>query len=111
MHTRMALEMFFKAYAALKGLLTESEAKKIGHHLERGLTKMIYISGLGHLESVRPQLSIYPDISDRYKAQMILKSDLWKGFQLAQMMGAIVVRQFSDYDALSEFERSISNDN
>lgn len=109
MGARMATEMFFKAYAGLKGLLSEGEARGISHHLDRGLDKMIDISGFSYLESVRSSLSIYPDISDRYKAQSMSKPDLWKAFQLAQMIGALVARQFSDYDVLSSVEQEIAS--
>lgn len=109
MDSRMAIEMFLKAYAALNGLLTEKEAMKISHHLDLGLDKMIKISGLKYLDSIRAGLSIYPSVSDRYKAQTMSKPDLWKAFQLAQMVGAMVSRQFSGYDALSHIEQVIAS--
>jgi hypothetical protein len=109
MDARMAIEMFFKAYAGLKDLLTEKEARGISHHLEQGLDKMIDISGFNYLNSVRSSLSIYPEISDRYKAQNMSKPDLWKAFQLAQMIGGLVTRQFSGYDTISSIEQVIAS--
>lgn len=108
MDARMTVEMFFKAYAGLKNLLTEKEAMKISHHLDKGLDKVIDISGYKYLNFLKPRLSIYPDISDRYKAQTMSKPELWQAFQLAQMIGALVMRQFSEYDALSDIEQAIS---
>jgi hypothetical protein len=109
MDARMALEMFFKAYAGLKNLLTEREAMKISHHLDKGLDKMIDISGYEYLRFLKPRLSIFPDISDRYKAQSMSKPELWQAFQLAQMIGALVTRQFSEYDVLSDVEQAIDS--
>jgi len=107
MDSRMAVEMFFKSYAALHNSLTEKEAKRISHCLEEGLEKMIYLTGQQKLEELRPKLAVYPEISNRYKAQTLERTDLWTGFHTAQTIGAIVTRQFSDYNILSDIEKEI----
>lgn len=109
MDARLAVEMFFKAYAGLNGQLAEKEAMRMSHHLEKGLKKMVDVSGDHSLAELEPKLSIFPEISDRYKAQTMSNGELWECFQLAQHIGALVLRNFSGYDALSDIKRAISS--
>lgn len=107
MDARLAVEMFFKAYAGLKGQLDKNEAMNISHHLEKGLRKMVDISGDQSLEELKPRLGVFPAIADRYKAQTMSNAELWDCFRLAQHIGALVLRHFSDYDALSDIKLAI----
>jgi len=99
---RMAVEMFFKAYIALKQGLTERQAKSIGHDLNKGLDKFIEVSGYSHWESIRNKLSIFPEIHDRYKEQDVTLGRLWGGFSLAQSIGALTIRAHTDRNMLEQ---------
>lgn len=101
---RLAVEMFFKSYIALKNGLTEKEAKSIGHNLNKGLNKFIEVSGYGHWEEIREKLDVFPEIHERYKPQDIPLRQLWNGFVIAQSLGAVIVRENTDRDILGQNE-------
>lgn len=102
LNCRMALEIFFKAYIALKNGLSQSDAKTIGHNLNKGLDKFIEVSGLKDWERRRQLLSVFPDIHERYKEQDITFQRLWDGYSLAHSMGAVIIREFTDRNTLQQ---------
>lgn len=99
---RMALEMFFKAYVALKNGLTQSEAKTIGHNLNKGLDKFIEVSGLNDWEKTRQFLSLFPDVHERYKEQDINFQRLWKSYALVHSLGAVIIRELTDRNMIQQ---------
>jgi hypothetical protein len=92
---RLAVEMFFKSYIALKKGLSEKEAKSISHNLNTGLDKFIEASGYDHWEKARETLTIFPEIHDRYKPQEIPLKQLWEGFSLAQSLGEVIIEEYT----------------
>jgi len=102
LNCRMALEIFFKSYVALKNGLTQNEAKAIGHNLNKGLDKFIEVSGLNDWERTRQFLSVFPDIHERYKEQDITFQRLWDGYSFAHSVGAVIVREFTDRNTLQQ---------
>ncbi|HCG8892418.1 TPA: hypothetical protein NKX69_000057 [Vibrio parahaemolyticus] len=102
LNCRMALEIFFKSYVALKNGLTQSEAKAIGHNLNKGLDKFIEASGFDDWESTRQLLSVFPDIHERYKEQDITFRKLWDGYSLAHSLGAVIIREFTDRNTIQQ---------
>ncbi|MFA6063382.1 MAG: hypothetical protein WC736_12390 [Gallionella sp.] len=102
LNCRMALEIFFKSYIALKNGLTQSEAKAIGHNLNKGLDRFIEVSGLDDWERIRQLLSVFPEIHERYKEQDITFQRLWDGYSLAHSVGAVIVREFTDRNTLQQ---------
>ncbi|MBM9616706.1 hypothetical protein JWJ90_20800 [Desulfobulbus rhabdoformis] len=100
LNCRMALEIFFKSYVALKNGLTQSEAKAIGHNLNKGVDRFIEASGLNDWERTRQLLSVFPEIHERYKEQDITFQRLWDGYSLAHSVGAVIVREFTDRNTL-----------
>lgn len=102
LNCRMALEIFFKSYIALKKGLTQSGAKAIGHNLNKGLDRFIEVSGLDDWERTRQLLSVFPEIHERYKAQDITFRRLWDGYSLAHSVGAVIVREFTDRNTLQQ---------
>lgn len=99
---RMAVEIFFKSFIALKGKLTEKQAKAIGHDLNKGLDKFIEESGYAHWEVMRSKLSNFPDIHERYNKQEVPLSLLWNGFAMAQSLGATIIREHTDRNMLGQ---------
>jgi len=102
LNCRMALEIFFKSFIALKSGLTENQAKSIGHDLNKGLDKFIEVSGLKEWEKTRNLLTVFPDIHERYKEQDITLKKLWDGYSFAQSMGALIIREFTDRNTLEQ---------
>lgn len=103
---RLAVEIFFKSYIALKNGLTEKEAKSISHNLKNGFDKFIEVSGFKHWESLREELDIFPEIQERYKPQDIPLKQLWNSFIIAQSLGAVIVREYTDRDILGQKNNS-----
>ncbi|MFZ2300839.1 MAG: hypothetical protein WAW10_03095 [Gallionella sp.] len=99
---RMAVEIFFKSFIALKGKLTEKQAKAIGHDLNRGLDKFIEVSGYAHWEEVRSKLSNFPAIHERYNKQEVPLDLLWDGFAMAQSLGTVIIREYTDRNMLGQ---------
>ena len=99
---RMAVEIFLKSYIALKKGLTETQAKAIGHDLNKAFDKFIEASGCDHWKAVRSKLSVFPAIAERYKEQDISHDRLWDGFAMAQSIGALIVREHTDRNMLEQ---------
>lgn len=102
LNCRMALEIFFKSYVALKTGLSESEARAIGHNLNKGLDKFIEASGFNGWEETRDLLKVFPEIHERYKKQDITFQRLWDGYSFAHSVGAVITREFTDRNMLEQ---------
>ncbi len=102
MTCRMAVEIFFKAYIALKKGLSETEAKSIGHDLNKGLDKFIEVSGFKNWESIRNKLAQFPAINERYAEQDIPVDKLWDGFCVAQALGTVIIREYIERNTLEQ---------
>lgn len=102
LNCRMALEIFFKSYVALKVGLTENQAKSIGHNLNNGLDRFIAASGFDHWEKVRSKLSVFPGIHERYKEQDVTFNKLWDGYSFVQSIGTVIIREFTDRNTLEQ---------
>lgn len=102
LNCRMALEIFFKSYIALKKGLSKSQAKSIGHDLNKGLNRFIETSGLTRWDKTRHLLAVFPDIHERYKEQEITLKRLWDGYSFAQSLGALIIREFTDRNTLAQ---------
>lgn len=100
---RMATEIFLKAFVALKGELTEAEAKnQLGHNLNKVFDKFIDVSGYRHWQPVREKLTVFPDIHERYSEQEISLEKLWSGFAIAQSLGALIVREYTERNTIGQ---------
>jgi hypothetical protein len=96
---RMATEMFLKAFLAYKAGLTEKEAKdKLGHDLVKALDRCLAIDPKLELVAVRPELSCFPEVGERYKGTEKTPGHLWHGYGVAQFTGATVVRSLTGRD-------------
>lgn len=97
---RMATEMFLKTFLANKTGLTDAEARrKISHDLEKALDKCLAIDSTSELAAIRPELSVFPEIHERYKGTDKTLRDLWCGYRVAQFTGVTVIRSLSGRDA------------
>jgi hypothetical protein len=103
LNLRLAVEIFFKSFIALKVVLTDKEARKIGHDLYAGLDRFIEVSGYHHLESCRPKLSVFPEfIGGRYKEQKVTSENLWTALVVAQSFGTLTVREHTSRNTIEQ---------
>ena len=93
---RMATEMFIKSFLALSRGLSQEEAKSIGHDLETGLKELISASGLTNWQPIIDKLEVFPPIADRYREQSVSSSSLADAFAIAQSLGAVTTREFTN---------------
>jgi hypothetical protein len=97
--SRMATEMFLKAFLASKAGLTDEEARhKIGHNLEKALNMCLAVDKNSELQVIRSGLSLFPEIADRYKGTDKTPIELWHGYGIAQVTGTTVVRSLTGRD-------------
>lgn len=94
--SRMATEMFLKSYLALNNKLTDNQAKKLGHNLEKSFDKFLTIAKNDKWIQLKPLLKIYPDVNSRYDTDSFTNEELWKAFSIAHTLGIVVVREFTD---------------
>lgn len=102
LNCRMAVEIFLKAFIALKVGLTENQAVAIGHNLNKGFDKFIEVSGFTHWKPVRDRLSIFPEVRARYEPQEVPLNLLWEGFTIAQSLGVTSIREHTDRNTLEQ---------
>lgn len=99
---RMATELFLKAYIALKSGLSQKQAKRLGHDLEKAFDKFVEVSGYTFWAPLRSSLAVYPPIQARYDEQDLSPGSVWKGFQLAQSIGTVSVREHTCRNTLGQ---------
>ncbi|WP_283789740.1 hypothetical protein QNI23_004420 [Bermanella sp. WJH001] len=102
MNCRMATEMLLKSFICLKEGLSETQAKKLGHDLSKLLDKFIDCSGYDHLKKIKPLLSVFPSIHERYSEQTATHAKIFDAYCFAQSIGALIAREFTDRDTLSQ---------
>lgn len=103
LNSRMALEMFIKSFIALKIGLSENEARRIGHDLKAAFNKFIEVSGYSHLMGIETKLNLFPNVNDRYRAQEANHSQLFEAYAIAQSIGTVLTRKFTDINSLPQF--------
>ena len=102
--SRMAVEIFQKAYLSIKDTsFTDNEARKLSHHLDKGLEQCINV-GLAELSSVKNNLGIFPDIADRYSGEEKTFGELWNAYKIAQFIATTIVRDLTGRDSRSSFK-------
>lgn len=97
---RMAVEMFLKAILVINdNSWDEKKLKnKISHDLIKAIDGCINVTGSQELKNLKSLLSFFPDIQERYQGKTRKNADLWQAYALAQGVGAIFTRMFSDRD-------------
>lgn len=103
---RMAVEIFLKAFVALKAGLTEKEARDLGHNLQKSFDRFMAISGYTHWEKVKDKLALFPQIHERYSEQEMPLSRVWEGFTMAQSFGTLIIREYTDRNTTEQILRS-----
>lgn len=99
---RMAIEIFLKAYIALKEGLTEKQAKNFNHNLEKCFDRFVEVSGYSEWAQLKSKLKIFPPIQDRYSKQSVPMRAVWEGFAFAQSVGTMIVREKTGRNTVSQ---------
>lgn len=99
--SRMVTEMFLKAYLAVNSLMTENDAKRIGHDLDEALNRCLALTPRSELRSLVSKLNIFPDVSHRYKGGEQPLGILWRAYEIAQFTGTTVCRSLTGRDVRS----------
>lgn len=100
MSSRMAAEIHLKAFIALKRGLTEDEAMKFSHHIDKLLQECAKIAPQSDLARIPAAgaLAAFPAIRERYTGANLPPAQLWHAYRTAQCISAAVVRYCSGRD-------------
>lgn len=96
--SRMALEMFLKAFIAAHTGLSDKQARNLGHDLEAALQECVRIEPSSELQELAGQLKIFRPIGARYQALHIPAQDLWRGYAVTLFCAATIVRWLTGRD-------------
>lgn len=107
--SRNALEKFIKAMIGFKVGLTEDRARSLNHNLSKNFAELIRITGYVELEKLQPELNFYPSYADRYAPIQLDKLTQWKCFKMAQLIGAVVVCEFSETNMVRQLIASAAS--
>jgi len=92
--SRMAIEMFMKAYLALRGGLNEARAKDFGHDLTK-LCKSATESGVS-LSDLEGELAGIPDVRQRYRGDVGDRGQMWVNYRLAQQVATRIAEELTN---------------
>jgi len=96
---RMATEMFLKAFIVYKTGMTDTDARKqLGHDLSKALDKCLEIEPQSELIAIRSELSLFPEIAERYTETDKTLWELWRMYGMAQYTATTIVRALSGHD-------------
>ena len=109
MSSRLAVELFLKAFLALKAGLTESCAKdSFGHNLKLLIDECRRVAPQHDLLKIEQHLSDFPNINERYTGGDQSKQTLWAAYSIAQYAAASVVRSLTDRDTRFQLQSKLN---
>ena len=103
MSSRMAVEMYLKAFLVQKAGLPEAKIKAFGHRLNDLLKECRCIAPDHDILKIENDLAIFPGIHERYTGEDLPHTALWAAYSLAQYSATAVVRSFTDRDIRAQF--------
>jgi hypothetical protein len=102
--SRMATEMFLKAYLAAHEGLTDPDAKaKFGHNIDRLAARCEVLKQGGEFGRIQELSSVFPKVEARYSGKRHTNDQLWIGYCVAQFSGTAFVRSLTDRDSRPQF--------
>jgi hypothetical protein len=100
---RSSVEIFLKAYLALKEGLTDGDLRmQIGHRLDTAVDRCV-ANGLNELAPLRDDILRLPDIQTRYEARERTFGELWAAYRLALRTALGVLRPLTGRDCRKGF--------
>jgi hypothetical protein len=103
--SRMALEMFLKAFIAVHRGLNQKQAKNLGHDLDAALKECVRIDPNSELKELLGQLKVFPPIDARYQALHVPAHDQWRGYAVTMFCAATIIRGLTGTDIRSTIRR------
>lgn len=103
--SRLAIEVYFKAFLIAKGLEDADTVRRFNHRLAE-LLDTCRSAGLDReLAPLQPMLAIFPAVSARYTGGEQPVRALWTAYCIAQSAAAVIVRALSGRDMQSQVLR------
>lgn len=105
MSSRMAVEMYLKAFLAHEAGLSETEVKAFNHRLSDLVKECGRIAPNHDLMKIEGDLAVFPAIHERYTGDEISHVVLWRAYGVAQYSAASVIRSFTDRDTRAQLQQ------
>jgi hypothetical protein len=93
--SRLAVEMFLKAYLCIHHGFTEEKVRKYSHRLDDILKAVCMSAPNCELQQLTGHLSWFPAVDDRYAGKQYTGIELWRAYRTALFAGACVARSVS----------------
>jgi hypothetical protein len=94
--SRMAVEMFLKAYLCIHHGVTEDQARKnYSHNLDDALQAIHALAPACEIQRLSGHLAFFPAVGERYAGKEYTGSELWRAYRTALYTGACVMRSIS----------------
>ena len=94
--SRMAVEMFLKAYLCIHHGVTEEQARKNhSHRLDGALQAICALVPTCELHRLTGNLAFFPEVRERYVGKEYTGPELWRAYRTALYTGACVARSVS----------------
>ncbi len=108
MSSRMAVEMYLKAFLVYRANYTEPQVKAFRHRLADLIKECRKLAPAHDILKIDPDLTVFPAIHERYTGDEIPNPMLWAAYGIAQYTAASLVRGFTDRDTRPQLEPSKS---
>lgn len=99
MSCRMATEMFLKAYAGKIAMISEKDARRIGHRLDVIVERIAAAEADADILRIRPWLNVFPEINSRYTGTHVSFDLMAECYAAAQFCGTALVRKLAGIDS------------
>lgn len=100
--SRMAVEMFLKAYLVINHGFTERQASTLRHKLDELLKAILALAPTSELRHLNGHLA-FPEVGERYSGKLYTGNQLWQAYRTAIYVGACVARSMSTRNMRGEF--------
>lgn len=106
MSARMAVEMYLKAFLVYTANYNEQQVKAFGHRLADLVKECRKLAPAHDILRIEPDLTVFPEIHERYTGGEIPTSMLWAVYGIAQYAAASLIRGFTDRDTRPQLKSS-----
>jgi len=110
MSSRMAVELYLKAFLVLKGNYSDAEVRRFSHRLPDLVDECGHLVPGHDVTKVREELSLFPAIHERYTGESMPNQKLFAAYCIAQYCGASVIRSFTDRDTRDQIQQSFKQE-
>lgn len=92
--SRMAVELFMKAYVDMFVGISDSKARKLGHNLKKCMNECTKLDSGTLFLNLADGLDVFPNVRERYEGKNYDRSYMWACYRLAQVAGSMLCRSF-----------------